>query len=673
MQDKGKPNALINETSPYLLQHAHNPVQWMPWSTNAFALAKKQDKPVFVSIGYSTCHWCHVMERESFENKTIADFLNKHFISIKVDREERPDIDAMLMDVCQAMTGSGGWPLTVMMDSEMRPFFAGTYFAPVSGNGRIGFLELLQRIISTWNTERARLIDSAKEAQNFLVRKSNTDYSGVIDAKVLGDALEYHVKHFDEEYGGFSDRPKFPSPHHLLFLMRVGRLRNNTECFRMVSQTLDAMLAGGIYDHVGYGFHRYSTDHKWLVPHFEKMLYDQAMLMWTITEAWQATGIDRYKVGILEVAEYVRNFLTSKEGAFYSAQDADSDGIEGKYYVWSTQELKQILGDEYHNVEVKFNVKNAGNFSDEATGEATGQNILHVTLGRWLAESPRIPPNARKKLLDVRAKRVPPITDTKVLMDWNGLMIGALAQAARALDDGQLTKQAERAYKACQNLLSTTAKDGHIEWFHSFRIGRHGVPAMIDDVSMMAFAALELYQTTGDNEYLEDSVLLMDMMLKHFSNKGGSYSITRESVSDIPVRYRSMTDGAYPSGLSIAVEVATALFAITKDAKWDRLADSFIQSVAKMIAASPVSFCMMLSTYQCRESGVFGIEVPKGSEAGFVKKGTRLLRSAYLPEMYFVYKDSDADYLQVCTDTYCLERMDSQDKIDSFLQGQMQK
>lgn len=673
MQDNGKPNALIHESSPYLLQHAYNPVHWMAWSTGAFELAKKQDKPVFVSIGYSTCHWCHVMERESFENQTIADFLNKHFVSIKVDREERPDIDAMCMDICQAMTGHGGWPLSIMMDAEMRPFFAGTYFAPTTGNGRIGFLDLLQRIVSTWNSERTRLINSAVEAQNFLTKKSNTDYTGVIEPLVLDVALEYHVKYFDEEYGGFSERPKFPSPHHLLLLMRMGRLRNNSDCFRMVSRTLDAMRAGGIYDHLGYGFHRYSTDHKWLVPHFEKMLYDQAMLMWAFTEAWQATGIERYGETVLEISDYLLNFMTSEEGAFYSAQDADSDGEEGKYYVWSEQELLDVLGEEFDIVQNSFNVSKAGNYSDEATGSATGQNILHVRIGKWLRDSPKLSSTTRAKLLTVRGKKIPPLTDTKILMDWNGLMIGTLAKAGRALDNDSLTMQAVNAYKACSQLLTVKGKADEIDWYHSYRIGRHGVSAMMDDYAMMAFAAIELYQTTARDTYLEQAMGFMGTLQRDFKDENGSYSITRREVSDIPLRYRSMSDGAYPSGLSIAIEVATALFAITKDSIWNVLAQSLIDSVAKVIASSPVSFCMTLATYQCRNSGVYGIEIPRNSKAKFIERGSRLLKSAFLPEMYFSYVDSSDDHIQVCTDTYCLEKIDSEVKLDTFIQGQLQQ
>ncbi|NQW29138.1 MAG: thioredoxin domain-containing protein [Ignavibacteria bacterium] len=677
MQDKGKPNGLINETSPYLLQHAYNPVNWVPWSPDAFNLAKKLDKPVFVSIGYSTCHWCHVMERESFENQTIANFLNKHFISIKVDREERPDIDAMCMDICQAMTGHGGWPLSIMMDAGMRPFFAGTYFAPTTTHGRIGFLDLLQRITSTWKSDKQRLLKSAAEATDFLTKKSATDYAGEISASVLDEALAYHVKYFDDAFGGFSDRPKFPSPHHLIMLMRIGKLQKNTECFRMVSRTLDGMRAGGIFDHVGYGFHRYSTDNKWLVPHFEKMLYDQALLLWAYTEAWQATGIERYKQTGLEIAEYIRSFMTSEEGDFYSAQDADSDGEEGKYYVWDAAEFKKVVGDEFISLAKLFNVTEAGNFSDEATGNLTGQNILHVGLDTWIESAPKIPTEIRTKLLEVRSNRVPPLTDTKILMDWNGLMIGALAKAGSAFQDDVCTGQAERAYKACKNNLSKESESSDIEWYHSFRIGKHGAAAMLDDYAMFAFGAIELYQNTGNSDYLNDAIALVDDTSKKFSNPDGSYSMTEPDVSDTLLRYRNYSDGAYPSGLSMMIEVSTALFAITKQTKWDSLARDLIRSVAKLIVASPVSFCMTLATYQCRLSTVFGIEIPVNGKAPYIKEALEMLKSSFLPEMYFSYEqldeDSEQDGILICTDTYCLEKIDSIEKLKKFLGTQTQR
>ncbi|MDZ4746062.1 MAG: thioredoxin domain-containing protein, partial [bacterium] len=360
------PNLLIHEQSPYLLQHAYNPVAWEPWSDVAFARAAAEDKPVFVSIGYAACHWCHVMERESFENAEVAKFLNINFVSIKVDREERPDVDALCMDVCQTMTGHGGWPLTIFMDAERRPFMAGTYFPRETTQGRLGFLDLLRRIHDVWTTDRDRATTASTEIMKSLQESATIDFSDEIDASVFDVALDHHERMFDTVNGGFSTRPKFPSPHHLLLLMRIANDRrikhlqgetvqgepvqgetvqgesSHDDILTMVTKTLDAMRAGGIYDHVGFGFHRYSTDSEWLVPHFEKMLYDQAMMMLAYAEAYQITRDETYKQVVLEIAEFLRRDMTSSDGAFVSAHDADSEGEEGKFYVWSFEELEPL-------------------------------------------------------------------------------------------------------------------------------------------------------------------------------------------------------------------------------------------------------------------------------------------------------------------------------------------
>ena len=454
-----KMNRLQNEKSPYLLQHADNPVDWYPWGDEAFEKAKKEDKPILLSIGYSTCHWCHVMEHESFEDNEVAALMNENFISIKVDREERPDIDNIYMTVCQLLSkGSCGWPLNIIMTPEKKPFYAATYIPKQSRYGRLGMMELVPRIGEVWKNNREEILKSADSAtQSLAVATDPTriQASEELDNTTLKKTFQQLESRYDPAHGGFGNRPKFPTPHNLLFLLRYGQRTGNQKAIDMVSKTLESMSNGGIFDHIGFGFHRYSTDREWLVPHFEKMLYDQALLALAYTEAYQLTKNQGFKQTAEQIFTYVLRDMTSPKGGFYSAEDADSEGEEGKFYLWTEQEIIEILGRDEGEIIINiYNTNANGNFTDEVSGEKPRTNILHLNknpdqaamaLGISRDELDRRIGQSRQKLFDIREKRIHPFKDDKIITDWNGLMIAALAKAGRVFNNKNYTDAAEKA------------------------------------------------------------------------------------------------------------------------------------------------------------------------------------------------------------------------------------
>ncbi len=440
------PNNLIYEKSPYLLQHSNNPVDWYPWCDEAFELARQLDIPIFLSIGYSTCHWCHVMEIESFEDEVIAEMMNKAFVNIKLDREERPDIDSIYMEVCQILTGSGGWPLTIIMTPEQKPFFAGTYFPKYSQFGRIGMYELITKIDELWKTRREDILQSAESITTRLLISEKSDDFDISPEQIFREAYKQLSSSFDYRYGGFRNAPKFPTPHNLQFLLRYWKIMNEKNALEMVEKTLTAMRYGGIYDHIGFGFHRYSTDNKWIVPHFEKMLYDQSLLITSYTEAYLATKNELFKKTALETTSYILRELTSEEGGFYSAEDADSEGIEGKYYLWSDDEIKQVLKEDADTFRRYFSVLDKGNFHFEHQFD-NNANILFMqfshsehskALGINEETLNSIINRCINTLLQARNNRIKPYKDDKVLTDWNGLAISALALAGFTFDKPKL-------------------------------------------------------------------------------------------------------------------------------------------------------------------------------------------------------------------------------------------
>ncbi|MFQ6098400.1 MAG: DUF255 domain-containing protein, partial [Armatimonadota bacterium] len=511
---------------PYLLQHAHNPVDWYPWGEEAFERARREDKPIFLSIGYSTCHWCHVMERESFEDEEIAAFLNAHFICIKVDREERPDIDSIYMMATQISTGGGGWPNSVWLTPDGRPWFAGTYFPPEDRFGRPGFKTILARLADVWETRRADVEAQADEFVKAIKQISSSAGKDAqpLDRGLVSAALEGLRASFDTRFGGFGGAPKFPPHNAMRLILHEYRRTKEPALLEIITRTLDRMAEGGIRDHVGGGFHRYSTDARWFLPHFEKMLYDNAMLSRAYVEAYRLTGNDEYAQVAAETYDWVLREMTDESGAFYSALDADSEGEEGKFYVWSRDEIINVLGQTDGELFCRvYHVQHEGNFEDEATGRRPGTNILYLSRPiEQTAKAERLPEDelrsrldaARRKLLRQRAKRVWPSLDDKTLTAWNGLMIGSLAFAGRHLEEPRYMHAAERA----ANFILTVMRDDE-RLFRAYRAGEAGGNAYLDDYAFLADGLLDLYDTTADERWLREAKAVADAMLRHFADE----------------------------------------------------------------------------------------------------------------------------------------------------------
>jgi uncharacterized protein len=599
-------NRLIYEKSPYLLQHAENPVDWYPWSEEAFEKAINEDKPVFLSIGYATCHWCHVMEHESFEDDTVADLMNQTFVNIKVDREERPDIDNTYMTVCQLLTGQGGWPLTVVMTPDKKPFFAATYIPKESRFNRPGMTELIPAISNAWKNDRDKVLQSANRVTSGFKETLNLDQGDSPGNSVVRQARDILEKRYDPEFGGFNSRPKFPSPHNLLFLLQYGNSNNDDSALKMAHHTLKKMRLGGIYDHIGFGFHRYSTDAEWLLPHFEKMLYDQAMLMLAYTEAWRDSGDRLYRDTVNEIAGYLSECLTSEYGGFYSAEDADSEGEEGKFYVWSTEEIRSILPESESKLFIElFNLKEEGNFHDESTGQKTGVNIPHLKKRiSEIAEETGIEEDAlnrrfhsiREKLKEIRNKRIRPLLDDKILTDWNGLMIAALSRAGACLSNSKLIKTAEKSFKfIAGNLIDS---DGKL--YHRFRDGDTAIRAMADDYAFLVWGLIELYQATFKPYYLEQALKLNDEFISQFwdENDGGFY-FTSEEAEDILGRQKEIYDGALPSSNSVAVMNMIRLGRLTGRTDLEEIADKIFRAFSKFLHESPAGAIHSVHALSC--------------------------------------------------------------------------
>ncbi|SDC36738.1 MULTISPECIES: thioredoxin domain-containing protein [unclassified Candidatus Frackibacter] len=540
-------NKLINEKSPYLLQHAYNPVNWYPWGEEAFKKAEEEDKPIFLSIGYSTCHWCHVMERESFEDEEVAQVLNDNFISIKVDREERPDVDNIYMTVCQALTGRGGWPLTIVMTPDKRPFFAGTYFPKKSKRGHSGLLCILNRIQSAWKSNKASLLESSEEVISVLRQADERRSTEELSVQEIHDLIEKIFQDFkdlfDEKYGGFRTAPKFPTPHNLMFLLRYWKLTTDHDALHMVQKTLDYMYRGGIYDHIGYGFSRYSTDRQWLVPHFEKMLYDNALLAIVYLELYQITNKKDYAKIAREILDYVLRDMTSPQGGFYSAEDADSEGEEGKFYVWTPQEVKDVLGEKDGSEFCElYDITPEGNF-----GEKSIPNLIGVKKGK--IEIDKKFANLRQRLFEVREDRVHPHKDDKILTSWNGLMIAAMSIASRVLDDKKYLQAAEGAIDFIDNNL--IREDGRL--LARYREEDAAYLGYVDDYAFLIWGLIELYETNYKAKYLSMALKLNQDLLEYFwdEEEGGLYFYGKDS-EELLVRPKEIYDGATPSGNSVA-------------------------------------------------------------------------------------------------------------------------
>jgi len=587
--EKIEPNRLIHEKSPYLLQHAYNPVDWYPWSDKAFQEAKTKDKPIFLSIGYSTCHWCHVMEKESFNDPDVAELLNDTFVNIKVDREERPDIDSIYMTVSQMMTGGGGWPLTIIMTPEKKPFYAATYIPKKSRFGITGLLDLIPTINEYWEKEREKLLRMGENIIESLKGKPSASKE-ILDEKILETAYNIQKNRFDELYGGFGSAPKFPTPHNLLFLLRYWKRKGNPTALKIVQKTLNSMRKGGIYDHIGYGFHRYSTDRRWLVPHFEKMLHDQALLIMVYTEAYQITGDRTYKDVAEETAAYVLRDLTSADGGFYSAEDADSEGEEGKFYTWSMDEIKDSLTEEEFRVIIEYyEIEEEGNYFYEATQRRTGTNILHKTMDKLPDYWEETVERAKSKLFEVREKRVRPLTDVKILTDWNGLMIAGLSKASRTFKNKAFTQEAIRA----ADFLIGNMWNGE-QLFHRYRENKAGIDGFLEDYSFLIWGLIELYMVSHQERYIKTTLDLIETAITNFWDKesGGFYQTKCDN--ELPVRRKNIYDGAIPSGNSVMLLNLLRLSRLTGNMVYEDLAWKLANSFSTSITGNPHAYTMFL-------------------------------------------------------------------------------
>jgi len=631
------PNRLIKEPSPYLRQHADNPVDWYPWGPEAFQRAQRENKPIFLSIGYSTCHWCHMMAHESFEHPEVARLMNEAFVSIKVDREERPDIDNIYMSACQVMTGSGGWPLSIIMTPDKRAFYAATYIPRESRFGLIGMLELIPHIRELWATQRGEALGLANQVASVLQQISQDVAGEELDEMALDLTYEHLAKRFDGAHGGFSSTPKFPTAHNLLFLLRFWKRSGNKTALDMVQKTLDAMRHGGIYDQLGFGFHRYSTDSQWLVPHFEKMVYDQAMLAMAYTEGYQATGEEDYGKTARDILAYVLRDMTAPEGGFYSAEDADSEGEEGKFYLWTQEEIRQALGNEELGfVAEVFNVERDGNFVDQATGRRSGVNILHVTKSlKELASDLSLSQQDLQKHLEViqqklfahREKRVHPMKDDKILTDWNGLMIAALAKGAQAFNEPPYAQAAQRA---ADFVLGTMRKPNGRLW-HRHRAGQTGIEANLDDYAFLVWGLIELYEAIFDARYLKVALELTDDMLRHFWDEdGGGLYLMPDDGESLLVRKKEIYDGTIPSGNSVAMLNLLRLGRMTAksdlEEKAARIGRAFSRSVQQLPSAhTQLMVALDFGIGPCYEVVIAGKAQAKDTKAMVRALGTRFL------------------------------------------------
>jgi len=635
----GRPNRLINEKSPYLLQHAYNPVDWYPWGKEAFEKARKENKPIFLSIGYSTCHWCHVMEAESFEDEEVARLMNETFVSIKVDREERPDIDNIYMGVAMLISGSGGWPLNIIMTPDQKPFFAATYIPKESRFGRAGLLDLTTQVHNLWLTEPEDILDLANQVTDAIQRQATAAPGEALDATVLEATFQQLASRFDPVHGGFGTAPKFPTPHHFLFLLRYWHRTGDDEALAMVEISLQAMRRGGIYDHIGYGFHRYSTDAEWFKPHFEKMLYDQALLAIAYTEAYLATGKSEYEQTTREILTYVLRDMTDPQGGFYSAEDADSEGEEGKFYTWTEKEIRQhLVPAEADFVLSTFHATADGKTVDEATAHRPGTNILHLT--QPLGDNAAQWETARQALFEVREKRIHPHKDDKMLTDWNGLMIAALAKAAQAFHEPLYT---DAAVGAAEFILSIM-RDESGRLLHRYRDGEAAIQATIEDYAFFTWSLIDLYETTFDVRYLQGALLFQDQLITRFWDEAnGGFYLTADDGEPLLTRPKTVYDGAIPSGNSVAMLNLLRLGRITGNADYEQRAALLGRAFARDVRRAPMVHTQLVTAVD------FGVgpslEVVIVGEVGARDTETMLaaLRQGYFPNKVVLWRPPGDD------------------------------
>lgn len=629
-----RPNRLAREKSPYLLQHQFNPVDWYSWGEPAFAAARALDRPIFLSIGYSTCHWCHVMERESFENETVAKFLNDHFVSIKVDREERPDVDKIYMSFVQATTGQGGWPLTSFLTPDLKPFYGGTYFPPTTHYGRPGFLQLLQQIHELWQSRRQDLSESAADIHQRMAQAAGSSHQveqGGLSVETIEQAGLLFKQAFDARNGGFGGAPKFPQPSQPQFLLRYAKRFGDAEAIQMVLHSCDRMAAGGIHDLLGGGFARYSVDAEWLVPHFEKMLYDNAQLAHLYLDARVVSGDQRYAEVVRDILDYILRDMTHPQGGFYSAEDADSEGHEGKFYCWTRSELAHLLTAEEFNVATRyFGITEQGNFFDHSHPQPLQhQNVLSVADPNVSPSDRPLLVSAKEKMSAARQKRVRPHLDDKILVSWNGLTLGAMARAAAVLDEPRYREAAERNLGFLQQHLWDAAQK---TLFHRWRDGERDSVQLLQGYAFLLSGVLDLYETVLDPAHLDFALLLADAMLERFfdSVQGGFWQTTSDAA-DLILRTKEDYDGAEPSGNSVATLSFFRLGRIAGRADLIDAAEKTLRLFSSRLAQSPSAVPFMLQALD------FSLQEPRrvvvtGDIAGQgVSKLVHAIHSVYQP------------------------------------------
>jgi uncharacterized protein YyaL (SSP411 family) len=643
-------NRLVHEKSPYLQQHAHNPVDWYPWGAEAFDKARREDKPIFLSVGYSTCHWCHVMEHESFENDDVAEVLNRNFVPIKVDREERPDVDRIYMTFVQASTGSGGWPMSVFLTPELKPFFGGTYFPPDNRYGRPGFKAILEHLASAWRRERDKIDQSSAAVIRQLQEREEASptYRHALDAGILDSAFHYFRRTYDVKNGGFGDAPKFPRPAVLNLLLRYHYRTRNEEAHDMSLHTLRAMAAGGMYDQLGGGFHRYSVDAIWLVPHFEKMLYDQAQLAISYVEAYQIVREPLYANIAHGIFEYVLRDMTHPEGGFFSAEDADSiidpgnpkvKG-EGAFYIWSWDEIQQILGAPDTEVFCDhYGVARNGNVVNDPHGEFTGKNILFVKRAPDDAAAPVLE-RARAKLLEARNHRPRPDRDDKILTSWNSLMISAFAKGAQVLDDKGYATAAVRAAEFIErNMLNRSEHT----LLRRYRDGDAAIPGFLDDYAFFVQALLDLYETDFDPRRIELAIAVTRKMCDLFEDREhGAFFTTAAGDDSLVLRMKDDYDGAEPAGNSIALLNLLRLAEITGSSEFRDAADRTLTALSSRIASQPVAVPQMLVALEYSLAARKQVILAGYTNDGLTQEFLRKLRGRFEPHTVTLLVDGGA-------------------------------
>jgi uncharacterized protein YyaL (SSP411 family) len=680
-----KPNRLIHEKSSYLLQHAYNPVDWYPWGNEAFAKAKAEDKPVFVSIGYSTCHWCHVMEKECFDDEEVAKLMNEVFVSIKVDREERPDLDGAYMSVCQVMGQSCGWPLNVIMTPDKDPFFVGSYIPKHSRFGSAGMLDLIPQIRDVWRARRSELETVGEDVKRRIEALEKRLPGEELGKDVLNDAYEKLTLRFDEQNGGFGDAPKFPAPHNLLFLLRYWKRTGEKNALRMVEKTLCSMRLGGIFDQVGFGFHRYSTDADWLVPHFEKMLYDQALLALAYVEAFQATGAEEFGVTVREILHYVLRDFSSPEGGFFSAEDADSEGVEGKFYLWTEQEIRAVLPQIEAELAMKlYAVEAGGNYFDPAERGRNGKNVLHFpkSLDQLASELnvtidelvPRIS-EVQRAMYEARQRRVRPAKDDKVLVDWNGLMIAALAKASQVLGDQSYLEAAVKAVDFLLEKMRNT--DGTL--YHRYVRGEKAIEGFLDDYAFLTWGLVEVYEACFDEKFLRAALELTEAMETRFwDEKNGGFYFTAKSVADVVSKHKEVYDGALPSGNSVALLNLLRLARLGGNSLYEEMAAHVSRAFAGDVKASPAVHTFFLLGVDFAVGPAYNVILVGEPNEESTLRLIKPLRENYLPNIVISLKTPSKSGLgyekidgkataYVCRDQTCLPPTNNKAKMMEFL------